>query len=121
MSVENMNKITLHAPIKDNGEEITAITLTRPNSGHLRGLKLLDLAQMDVTQVTKLLPRISRPRLSPEAVAQIDPIDLMTLSAAISGFFFAKDQIDNERALMNAEIEEADFVPLDTAAVTAKA
>lgn len=111
MTVQDMNKTTLHKPITDNGTEVTAITLQRPTSGHLRGLKLLDLAQMDVTQVIKLLPRISRPRLSPEAVAELDPVDLMNLSAMVSGFFFTKEQIDGEAALMLAEVEDAEVVP----------
>ena len=111
MTVEGMNKITLHVPVTDNGEKISAITLARPNSGQLRGLKLLDLAQMDVNQVTRLLPRISRPRLSPEAVAYLDPVDLMNLSAAVSGFFFTQNQIEGEAAAMRAEIEDVEFVP----------
>ena len=111
MTASPMNTVTLTAPIDDGGETITAVTLQRPTSGHLRGLKLLELAQMDVNQVLRLLPRITRPRLSPAALDQLDPADLMNLAASVSSFFFTRDQLDGEAALLQAEIEDAEEVP----------
>jgi len=111
MSLSDMNTVTLHDPIEDNGETIKAVKLIRPNSGNLRGLKLLDLAQMDVSQVEKLLPRITRPALSPDAVRQLDPVDLMRFAGKISGFFFTQEAYENEKAAYEAEIEEAEFLP----------
>ncbi len=111
MAVEDMNRITLKYPVEDNGETITTLSLTRPKSGHLRGLKILELAQMDVTQLTTLLPRITRPALSPTAIKDLDPVDLMQLASHVSGFFFTRDQIEAETKAWQDEVEDAVVLP----------
>ncbi|QNH04450.1 phage tail assembly protein [Pseudomonas sp. B11D7D] len=74
--------IELAAPIG----KITSITLRRPGSGELRGLKLADLVQGDVTAVTRLLPRITQPTLVDQEVAAMDVFDLTRCADEIAVF-----------------------------------
>ncbi|KFA28137.1 tail protein, partial [Xanthomonas vasicola pv. vasculorum NCPPB 1326] len=47
------------------GEQtITQINVRKPGAGELRGLKLTDVLQLDVTALATLLPRISSPTLT---------------------------------------------------------
>ena len=84
------NSITLDTPIKRGDKEITAITLRKPASGELRGLSLTELLQMDVTGLSKLMPRISSPTLTEHEVFNLDPADLVQLGAVAAGFLLPK-------------------------------
>ena len=61
-------------------------------SGELRGLKLTDVLQMDVTAMITLLPRITSPAILPDEAASLDPVDLMALSAKVVGFFMSPQE-----------------------------
>lgn len=73
--------------------DITHVSLRKPDTGSLRGLKLTDILQMDVAALSKLLPRISEPAFLPDQVASLDPADLLTLGSGVIGFFVTEDQI----------------------------
>lgn len=86
-----MQKVTLETPVIRKGSDpITEVTLRAPSVGDLRGLKLLDLMQLDVKAIERLLPRITMPSLLPEEVAALDLADFAALSGAISSFFASK-------------------------------
>lgn len=78
--------IALAQPIKRGQTEVKEITLRRPGSGELRGLKLADLVQGDVTAVTRLLPRITQPTLVDQEVAAMDVFDLTRCADEIAVF-----------------------------------
>lgn len=78
--------IELAQPIKRGQTEVKEITLRRPGSGELRGLKLADLVQGDVTAVTRLLPRITQPTLVDQEVAALDVFDLTRCADEIAVF-----------------------------------
>lgn len=78
--------IELAEPIKRGQTEVKEITLRRPGSGELRGLKLADLVQGDVTAVTRLLPRITQPTLVDQEVAGLDVFDLTRCADEIAVF-----------------------------------
>lgn len=78
--------IELAEPIKRGKTEVKEITLRRPGSGELRGLKLADLVQGDVTAVTRLLPRITQPTLVDQEVAALDVFDLTRCADEIAVF-----------------------------------
>ena len=66
------NCVTLDQPIKRGTSEITNVTLRKPASGELRGVLLIDLLNMDVSSLIKVIPRISSPgsnRPSPAPLA----------------------------------------------------
>jgi len=84
------NTITLDTPLKRGDQTLTAITLRKPSAGELRGLKLFDVLQLDVTALQTLLPRITSPALTSHDVGQLDLPDLLTLGAEVSGFFVTK-------------------------------
>lgn len=85
--------VELLAPITrgegDKAKTITSIDLRRPATGELRGLKLADLLQMDVNQVSTLLPRITEPALTEAEIATLDPADLASMALEVVGFFTA--------------------------------
>lgn len=84
------NTVTLDTPIRRGTTTIDTITLRKPNSGELRGVSLVELLQMDVGSLIKVLPRISAPSLTAVEVAGMDPADLLALSSKISGFLLQK-------------------------------
>ena len=78
--------IALAQPVKRGQTEVKEIALRRPGSGELRGLKLADLVQGDVTAVTRLLPRITQPTLVDQEVAAMDVFDLTRCADEIAVF-----------------------------------
>lgn len=86
----NTATVQLETPIVRGEQTITSVTLRKPVAGELRGLKLFDLVQMDVTALITVLPRISTPALTSNDVAFLDTADLMELGAEVAGFFMTK-------------------------------
>lgn len=84
------NTVVLDSPIRRGVTTIESITLRKPSSGELRGVSLVDLLQMDVASLIKVVPRISSPTLTAIEVSGMDPADLLALSSKISGFLLQK-------------------------------
>ena len=82
----NPNTITLDQPIKRGSDEIKSIELRKPGSGELRGLKLAELLEMDVSALHKVLPRISNPTITEAEVSAMDPADLLSCGSKVAGF-----------------------------------
>jgi hypothetical protein len=83
-----MMKVSLETPIQRKGADpITEVSLRKPTVGDLRGLKLIDVGQMDVKAVERLLPRITVPPLLPDEVAALDIADLFVLAGMAASFF----------------------------------
>ncbi len=94
-------KITLVTPVKRaDGDDITAVTLSIPNVGVLRGTKLTDVLQMDVNAMMTILPRVTIPALDPADLARLSPADFLSLAGALVGFFVTPEQ----RAQMEAQV-----------------
>lgn len=91
----------LHQPIRRGETQITTVSLRRPSAGELRGLKLTDVLQMDVTALKRLLPRITDPALLPGEVEELDPTDLLTLGAGVVGFFVSEAQVQAAEASLD--------------------
>jgi hypothetical protein len=85
------NTVELDTPLIRGDQTISRITLIKPKSGALRGVKLGDLLQMDVEAITKVLPRISDPTLTEQDVRNLDPADLLQLAGITAGFLLPKD------------------------------
>jgi len=82
--------VTLDTPIKRGEQTITEIVLRKPASGELRGLKLVELMQLDVAALQNLIPRISSPTLTAADAQALDPADLMAIGVEIQSFFLTK-------------------------------
>lgn len=82
--------ITLDTPIKRGEQTIETITLRKPSAGELRGTQLHDLAMMDVGALSKVIPRISDPILTPAEIHGMDPADFMQCAAEVAGFLTPK-------------------------------
>lgn len=79
--------VTLTEALKIDGADEKTIGVRKPKAGELRGLKLVDLMQMDVTALMVVLPRITQPPLSPEQVSGLDLADLTKFGVKVVGFF----------------------------------
>ncbi|MHC8326012.1 phage tail assembly protein [Pseudomonas sp. LB1P83] len=84
------NTVSLDAPIKRGKTTIDVITLRKPSSGELRGVHLVELLNMDVATLMKILPRITTPGITAPEVAGMDPADLLACGSKISGFLLQK-------------------------------
>lgn len=79
--------ITLTRPIARGDGELAKITIREPATGDLRGLKLTDVLQLDVTALLTLLPRITVEHLTGAEAAKLAPGDLARAGGAVVGFF----------------------------------
>lgn len=93
------NGITLDTPIKRGDDTITTVSVRKPAAGELRGVSLTELLQMEVTALTKVLPRITTPTLTEQEVGRMDPADMLQLGTEVSGF------------LLPNRMKQADYQP----------
>lgn len=91
MSTENRTTIPLSHPVSFGDDSIDKLQLRKPQAGELRGIKLLDVMQMDVTAYIQLLPRITAPMLTEQQVSELDPADLMKVMNGVQRFFLEAD------------------------------
>lgn len=80
--------VVLDAPIKRGEKELKEVTLRRPKAGELRGLKLQDVQEGDVSSLQVLLPRITE--LTKMEVEELDLTDLNAIGTEIVLFFVPK-------------------------------
>lgn len=88
----NQKIIELDEPLQRGSGQIASVMLRKPVSGELRGVSLMDLAQMDVLALRKVLPRITMPALTDHEIGNLTPADLMQFGVAVSGFLLTKQQ-----------------------------
>ena len=84
--------VNLDGPIIRGETTIERLTLRKPRSGELRGLSLVDLGQLKVDALTKILPRITVPPLNEAEVGNMEPADLLACGAEIGSFLLQKSQ-----------------------------
>lgn len=89
---KNPNEATveLDTPIVRGTQEIKEIVLRKPKSGELRGVALVDLLQMDVLALRKVLPRITTPSLTDHEIGNMDPADLVDCAGKVAAFLLKK-------------------------------
>ncbi|APC15111.1 phage tail protein [Pseudomonas frederiksbergensis] len=84
------NTVTLDTPIIRGKTTIDTITLRKPASGELRGVQLVELLNMDVASLIKVIPRISSPGITAPEAAGMDPADLLACGSKITSFLLQK-------------------------------
>ncbi|MCJ1959635.1 phage tail assembly protein [Novosphingobium mangrovi (ex Hu et al. 2023)] len=94
--------ITLNEPITRGGGNISEITLRKPRTGEMRGLKVEDMFTTDVNTLIVLLPRIATPTLIAADVENLDADDLMEVAGAVKGFFMPPAMKQAIKALSGA-------------------
>lgn len=82
--------VSLDEPIIRGEMEISAVQVRKPKSGELRGLSLVDVGQLKVDALAKLLPRVTIPNLTEAEVHNLDPADLLAIGAEIGSFLLQK-------------------------------
>lgn len=91
---EQVNKtsavVELDDPIMRGETEITSVTVRKPKSGALRGVRLVALMDMDVTAMTEVLPRITDPALTKPEIMAMPPGDLLNMSIEVVNFLLPK-------------------------------
>ncbi|UCV02311.1 phage tail assembly protein [Dechloromonas denitrificans] len=88
--MSNTATITLEVPIQRGDNKVASITLHKPNAGALRGVSIRAILDMEADTITKVVPRISDPKLTEQEAAQLDPVDLMQSGIALANFFMPK-------------------------------
>lgn len=87
--------VELDTPIVRGNTTITTLNLRKPTAGELRGVKLMDLANMDVSALVTVLPRITIPSILKQEVEKMDPADLTELGTEVA-LFLAKKSVLTE-------------------------
>lgn len=82
--------VELDEPIVRGETEITSVTVRKPKSGALRGVRLVALMDMDVTAMTEVLPRITDPALTKPEIMAMSPGDLLNMSIEVVNFLLPK-------------------------------
>ncbi|WP_454255175.1 phage tail assembly protein [Pseudomonas sp. Marseille-Q8238] len=86
----NQATVTLDEPIVRANQTISELTLRKPMSGELRGVALVDLLNLEVNALRKVLPRITTPLITDVEVGRLDPADLVELGSTVAGFLVRK-------------------------------
>ncbi len=67
--------------------KLKEIMLRKPMAGDLRGVKLLQIHEMDTAALEVLIPRIASPALTAAHVRTLDPADVITVFGILGDFF----------------------------------
>ncbi len=90
MSEQAFKAIILDQPLTRGETQIESIQLRKPSAGELRDISITALAQMNVSEICKVLPRISTPTLTDHEVNKMDIADLAQLGGQIVSFLLPK-------------------------------
>lgn len=88
----NLKTVELDDPVKRGNTVIESIDIRKPNAGELRGVSLMDVAQMDVLALRKVLPRITIPSLTDAEIGNLSLSDMMQCGVIVAGFLLTKQQ-----------------------------
>jgi len=94
MSEQALKSITLDQPFTRGEKQITSIQLRKPSAGELRDISITALAQMNVSEICKVLPRISTPTLTEHEVNKMDIADLTQVGGQIVSFLLPKAVVE---------------------------
>ncbi|HWX66050.1 MAG TPA: phage tail assembly protein [Rhodanobacter sp.] len=83
--------VTLDSPIARGDQLIASLHLRRPKAGELRGVSLVELTQMEVGAIAKVLPRICDPFLTADDINKLEAPDLLKIGTEIALFLLPKD------------------------------
>ncbi|MCX8578810.1 phage tail assembly protein [Gilliamella sp. B2717] len=79
-------QIKLKSGLKSGKSIISELSIRKPLTGDLRGIKLVDFIELDIDSLAKVLPRITTPSIAEHEVYTLDLIDLSEITRVIAGF-----------------------------------
>lgn len=88
----DLRTVTLDAPILRGEQTIAFLQLRKPKAGELRGLSLVDVGQLKVDALIKLLPRITVPPITEAEAGNMDLCDQLAIGAEIGSFLLQKSK-----------------------------
>lgn len=83
--------VDLTTPITVGENEVKSLTLRKPAAGELRGIKMLDILQMDPAAHAVLVPRICEELVDASYFWKLDATDLMSVIGTVVSFFASPD------------------------------
>lgn len=86
----NEETVALDSPVLRGEQTINSVSLRKPMAGELRGVSLVELMNLDVGALRKVLPRITTPALTDIEIGRMDPADLVQCGVAVAGFLLQK-------------------------------
>ena len=89
-AIDEQSLVVLDVPVMRGKTSIAEVSVRKPNSGELRGVRLVDLANLDVSSLVTILPRITIPSLTKHEVESLDPADLTELASKVALFLLNK-------------------------------
>ncbi|MFT4091326.1 MAG: phage tail assembly protein [Asticcacaulis sp.] len=97
MSKPVFKSVALGEPVVRGDTAIAALQLRRPNAGELRGISLVELSQLQVSTLVKIIPRLSDPVLTEAECEAMAPSDIMTVGVEIASFLLPKEAVSDSR------------------------
>lgn len=82
--------VELETPLQRGKTLVKEITIRKPMAGGLRGVSVVDVMNLDVAALSKVLPRITTPALTEGELKTMDIVDLIQLGTALNGFLTPK-------------------------------
>lgn len=89
-SIIDNEPVKLDEPVTRGSTKIETVHVRRPRAGALRGINIIDLANLNTTALITVLPRITDPSLTKEEVGNLDPADLTALGMQVATFLAPK-------------------------------
>ena len=103
MKNENQKTVELINPIVRGEKEFKEIIVSKPTVPALKGLKMLDVLQMDVDVLQVLLPRITQPMLHKNDFINMEVDDFTDLATAAIGFLGKKSATEADDTETNPQ------------------
>lgn len=84
--------VDLDTPLKRGETEVHSIILRKPLGGALRGVKVVDLLNLDLVAASKVVPRISDPVVTEQEYLTMPAEDCTAIAGEIAAFLLQRKQ-----------------------------
>lgn len=90
--MSNTQQVQLGTGFKSGKSIITELTIRKPLTGDLRGIKLIDFIELDIDSLAKVLPRVTTPSIEEHEVFSLDLNDLSEITKVLASFLSEKPE-----------------------------
>lgn len=84
--------VDLDTPLKRGDQEFDKVILRKPLGGALRGVKSVDILNLDISAAAKVVGRISTPVITEAEFLEMEAEDCLAITTEIAGFLLQKRQ-----------------------------
>lgn len=88
--IQEQETVVLETPITRGQTTIDKVTIRKPRTGELRGVRLVDLANLDVQAMVTVLPRVTAPALTQFEVENLELSDFTEMASKVAIFLVPK-------------------------------